>query len=412
LKLMEPFTGLSGEVKRNFQWDMLSGVLMGLFIGAINAFILVQARRIGASPFQVSLLAAIPFIWMFLSPLWVVLFSGKSPFKMVLICDGIGRLLLILLLLNHTPGWYLLLFGVNYLLNSISGTIYGRAMELAYPKTVRGTLMGGVRVGLSLTSLLSTAIAGFLLPIWGVQRVFALLAVSGVGSALAFGQLRRINADNGLPNNKEESSNFSLLIAGYRSSLRILREDLLYRQYMIALFLFGIANLMGGPVYALYQVDHLKVTDGFIALLASVNFGASLIFYFVGGRFIDQNTPFSLAIRIFAISPLIPLIYFLAGDPRWLLLAAVLQGILNAGTDLASLNNVIHFAGARGGEGEVGPYMGVHMNLLGIRGTVGPLMVPWLVSLFTIKGVIALLMLLFLAGLWAGLRVSRLERKL
>ena len=410
--MMEAFAGLSRQVKRNFRLDMVSGGLMGLFAGTVNAFILVQARRIGATPFQVSFLAAIPFIWMFLSPLWVVLFSGKSPFKMVLICDGIGRLLLILLLLNRTPEWYLWLFAINYLLNSISGTLYGRAMEQAYPSGARGTLMGWVRVGLSLTSLLSTALAGVLLPVFSVQRVFAGVAVFGAGAAFIFGQLRRIDAGNVL----ESETNppipiLRLLGAGYRSSLRIMREDFVFRQYMFALFLFGIANLMGGPVYALYQVDHLKVSDGFIALLASVNFGSSLIFYFIGGRFIDENTPFHLTIRIFAISPLIPLIYFLAGTPWLLLPAAMLQGILNAGIDLASLNNVIHFAHSPGSKGEVGSYMGVHMNLLGIRGTVGPLLVPVLAPLITIKGVIVLLLLLFLAGLWAGMGVLGLERQ-
>lgn len=271
--------------------------------------------------------------------------------------------------------------------------------------------MGWVRVGLSLTSLVSTAIAGFLLPFWGVQRVFALLAVFGVVSSLLFGQLRQTIPSNGVKlDGKADVPKFQWLKDGYSSSLRILRDDGMFRQYMIALFLFGIANLMGAPVFALYQVDYLKVSDGFIAILASVTFGTSLIFYFIGGRYIDQNTPFNLTIRMFVISPLIPLIYFLAGTPWWLLLAAALQGILNAGIDLASLNNVIHFA-ARGGEGEAGPYMGVHMNLLGIRGTIGPLMVPWLVSLITIKGVILLLFLLFLAGLWAGVRVLRFEKK-
>jgi MFS family permease len=407
-RMMESYVGLSREVKRNFEWDMLSGAFMGLFIGVINAFILVQARRIGANPFQVSFLAAIPFIWMFLSPLWVVLFRGKSPFQMVLICDGIGRLLLILLLVNRTPDWYLLLFSINYLMNSISGTLYGRAMEQAYPGGARATLMGWVRVGLSLTSLLSTAVAGVLLPHWGVQRVFACAAVFGIGAAWTFGQLRRIDAGNDSePDNKPDSPSLQSLIAGYGSSLRILREDKLFRDYMIALFLFGIANLMGAPLYALYQVDHLKVSDGFIAVLALVNFGASLIAYFIGGRFIDQNTPFTMTIRIFAISPLIPLIYLLAGNPWLLLPAAALQGIVNAGIDLASLNNVIHFANSRGNQAEVGPYMGVHMNLLGIRGTVGPLMIPVLVPLITIKGVIFLLFMLFLAGLWAGAGVLR-----
>ncbi len=405
--MMGQLTQLSPDVRRNFKFDLLAGSLTGLLTGTLNAFILVQARRIGASTFQVSFLAALPFFWMLFSPLWVVLFNQKSPYRIVPLCDGAARVLLILLLLNSTPGWYLFLFALHYLLSSVSASIYCRGMELAYPNGVRGTLMGWVRVGSSLTSLLSTGIAGLLLPLWGVQRLFAFLALFGVGAAISFGQLKQLNPNSFTGKTTAPNLDLRIFKKSYRSSIRILRRDYRFRRYIISLFLFGFANLMAVPVFALYQVDVLKVTDGFISILVLITFISSLICYLIGGRYMDQNIPLHMTIFAFILGPLLPLCYFLAGPPWILLLAGAVSGTMNAAIDLASLNNIIHFANTPAGGGEVNSYMGVHMNLLGIRGTFGPLLVPLLVRLITIRGVLVLLFLLFLAGLGMGLDVLR-----
>lgn len=387
------------EVRRNFYFDLTAGLFCGVISGGINAFILVQARRLGATDFQVSFLAAVQFIWMLLSPLWAKLFSAKNPFRTVFIFDGLGRACLLLLLFNASPGWYIFLFSAYYLAGSISGTSYCQAMRLGYPSHIRGTLMSWVRVGISLVSIAAAGLAGFLLPMLGVQRFFALVALIGIISAVSFGQLKPLTTESCEPPAEA---------APELKPLQVWREDRHYRHYMLAYFIFGFANLMSLPVYTLFQVDILKVSDGFVALLALVTSLASLVFYFVGGRFIDQSTPLNLTVYLLALCPLIPLIYFLSNAPGPLLLVGVIQGLINAGIDLAALNNVIYFAGAR----EVSPYMAIHMNLQGLRGTVGPLLAPLVVDCLGYRGFFLFIAILFAAAWWQGMVVLKKDAKL
>lgn len=124
-------------------------MLYGLFFGVIGPFVLVQARRLGATPFQVSFLAALPSIWMMLSPLWAALFGKRNPFQTVMLFDGIARLLLTSLVWRKSSNWYVFVFCLHYLFSAVSATVYGKAMRLAYPVESRGRLMGWVRVGSS-----------------------------------------------------------------------------------------------------------------------------------------------------------------------------------------------------------------------------------------------------------------------
>lgn len=382
----------SPEVKRNFHFDLLAGVFFGLFFGAVNPFILVQARRLGATPFQVSFLAALPCIWMLFSPVWTALFGRKNPFRTVLIFDGFARLLLLLLLVDSSPGWYILLFSFHYLFSSVSATVYGKAMRLAYPTGTRGRMMGLVRVGNSIGMLLSAGLAGVLLPLWGVHRFFAGFAIFGVLSSVTFGQLKQAGNESPL----EQSLTGPL-------SLNVLRTDSEFRRYIFALFLVGLGNLMAMPIYALYQVDVLKFGDSFISVLAMVTSLSALVFYYIWGRFIDRRSSPELSIIIYFCNLFVPLIYLVTGNPWAFLLVAFIQGLLNAGFDLAALNNVIYFAKDR----EIGSYMAAHISLLGLRGTIGPLLGPFLMQTISAKGLFLLTFVLILAGFLHSLDFRR-----
>ena len=135
---------------------------------------------------------------MICSPLWVTLFGEKNPFQGILVFDGLSRLSLVFLLFSPSPGWYMIVFCFHYLLSSVSATIYGKAMRLAYPTGARGQLMGLVRIGVSLTAIVSASLAGILLPIWGVQRFFAFSALFGVLSAYSFGRLKPLGSETPL----------------------------------------------------------------------------------------------------------------------------------------------------------------------------------------------------------------------
>ena len=387
--MLNYFDGFPKQLRENFKNDLCAGIMAGVLLGGVNNFVLVQARRLGATPFEIAFLTACPFIWLLFSPLWERIWGRQSPYKMVFIFDGLARLSLILLLLNFSRNWYIFLFTIYYLLSSISATVYGRAMCLAYTPQVRGTLMGWVRVGLSLASVVSLFLAGQLLPLWGVQRYFACLALFGLASAWFFRQIKPLNSEEKVIVNPRSLSIFE-----------ILKTDRLYRQYMMALFVFGISNLMSIPIFTIYQVDTLKITDGFISMVALVTSASALGFYLIGGRLIDQGTPVKLLINFFALAALIPVIYLIMGGQNgFLFLSAIILGMVNAVTDLASLNSVLYFAKE---DEKVGSYMAVHMNLLGLRGTIGPLLIPFLINWLTVRGVFILLMFLYLVAWYLG----------
>ncbi len=375
------------HIRRNFAFDLSAGVSFGLFFGGVNSFLLVQAIRLGATPFEVGLLAALPNIWMLLSPLWAKMFEHKSPFLGVFMADGISRFCLFFLIFHKSVHWYLLIFAFHYFFSSISVTIYGKAMRQAYPPGIRGTLMGWVRVGSSLAQMLSTAFAGFILPLWGVQYLFAFMAVFGICSSIAFSRIKPVLTESVSVRTEKKKT---------VSALTVFFTDPNFRRYMIALFLFGLANIMTLPAHPLYQVDVLKVSDKFISLFWLIISFASLVFYFMGGRFIDRYSPVKLTLFVFLANLGIPVIYILTGNQWPLLIIALCQGIVNAGIDLAALNSVLHMAE----EDKVNSYMAVHISLLGIRGTIGPLIAPVLIQFSSFKIFFGLILILNLMGVW------------
>jgi MFS transporter, DHA1 family, staphyloferrin B biosynthesis exporter len=372
------------EVRHNFKCDLWAGIFFGLFFGGLNSFIFVQARRLGATTFEVGLLAALPSVWLMLSPVWAKKFAHENPYKMVFLADGISRAFIFLLLFSISAHWYILLFALHYFMASISLTVYGKAMQVAYPAEIRGTLMGWVRVGSSLAQIISIIIAGILLPIWGVKYLFPFLTIFGICSAISFRRIKQVVPET--PRNP-----------GPRvSAIDIFKTDHQYRRFIIALFFVGLATAISLPAYTLFQVDTLKVSDGFISTFAMIIFCSSLIFYYIGGRLIDRFSPLRVTLVVFSINLGIPLIYFFTSNQWPLLFIALLQGVVNAGIDLVIFNCVLCMAK----EGEINSYMAVNIYLQGIRGTIGPLLAPLLIQSITYKGLFMVVLAFNLIGVW------------
>lgn len=371
-------------VRRNFVFDLWAGIFFGLFYGGLNSFILVQARRLGATTFEVGLLAALPSIWMLLSPVWAKRFAHENPFKMVFLADGLSRAFIFMLLISVSAHWYLLLFALHYLFASISATVYGKAMQQAYPAEIRGTLMGWVRVGSATAQIISIIVTGMLLPVWGVQYLFPFLAFFGICSSISFRRIKQaILEPVRRPGPKV-------------SAFEIFKTDHQYRRFIIAIFFFGLATAISLPAYPLFQVDTLKVSDGFISTFSIIVFCSSLIFYYIGGRLIDRYSPLKVIMLVFLINLGIPLGYFFAVSQWPLLLIALLQGVVNAGIDLVILNCVLCMAK----EGEITSYMAVNIYLQGVRGTIGPLLAPLLIQGLTYKGLFGVILALNVVGIW------------
>ena len=48
------------DLRHNFSLDLTAAMLVGVYVAAINTFVPVVARRLGASPFLLSLITAAP----------------------------------------------------------------------------------------------------------------------------------------------------------------------------------------------------------------------------------------------------------------------------------------------------------------------------------------------------------------
>jgi MFS family permease len=363
---------LPKETRTNFYWDLSAGIACGLFLGAINPFVLVQAARIGSPAVIISLLAAAPFIGMIVASILGSKINLHRPVRSVFIWDGLSRFVLLWLAVFATPAGYTWVFLVYYFLCSISQPSYATAMQVVYPHEVRGYLMGVVRVGSSFASIIAALAGGIFLPLWGPYAFFAISTIFGLISSLCFSQVKEIKSLG------EPSA--TKLAKG--ETFQIFRSDRGYRRYMIGLMIYGFSNLMAIPVYVLFQVNHLGVSDHFVSTMAFLTALFQLIFYYLIGRWMDRNGALRVGVLIIGLNTLVPLVYLITRSfwPLWI--AASLTGVLNAGNDLAALGNAIYFAGDR----KVAAYNAIHISMLGIRGAIAPLVGPWLVDVLNYRG--------------------------
>lgn len=385
--MLTAFNQLPANVRRNFCWDFSAAAACGVFFGAINPFVLVQATRIGCSPFVISILAAAPFIGMILASVLASKVQLHHPVRSVYIWDGLARLVLLLLAVFSSRIGFTLVFIIYYLLSSISQPAYATAMGVVYPDRVRGQMMGAVRVGFSITAILSALAGGVFLPLWGPYVFFAISAIFGLLSAFCFSRIHELTTLHRSAGRLERGEAF-----------QVFRCDRGYRRYMTGLMIYGFSNLMALPVYVLFQVNQLKVSDDFISKMAFLTSITLLIIYYLVGKHMDRKGPLYMGVFFIGLNALVPITYLLTHSlwPLWII--AVLSGVLNAGLDLSALGNSIYFANGR----KIAAYNAVHITLLGIRGTIAPLLGPLLAGVLHYQGFFILVAVLNLIGLWVA----------
>src|SRR5947209_19931088 len=97
------------RTRANAQVDFLAAILYGAFGGLTLPFIPVMGRRLGATPLEVSLLAAAPALVLLLSLWRVNAVRPLHPVRLVIWPQLVGRAKFLLMPLAHTTFPYLLL---------------------------------------------------------------------------------------------------------------------------------------------------------------------------------------------------------------------------------------------------------------------------------------------------------------
>jgi MFS family permease len=344
--------------RRAFLYDLGGAVLFGVFAGMVLPFLGVTARRLGATPLQVSLLTVAPAIGLALTAWWSVLIAGRNPIPFVVWPSVVARSLFLLAPLIPGPHVFVALVIGFHLVHSTILPAYATAIHTVFPREHRGRLLGLVRVGLSLASILGALVAGPALQRFGYQVVFPVAAVFGIASGLVFGRIR-------IPDEPRPAERPTM-----HEAWRVALADRRFRALLIITSVFGFGGWMMAPAIPLLLVDELGATNSQVGVLSAVMSACAVLSFFLWGRFIDRHSGLATIRLVFAIAILTPLLFYVAPSTWFALLPFATDGFVIAAIELAWMAAVMELAP----RDKVSQYAGAYASLMGVRGIVAPLL--------------------------------------
>jgi MFS family permease len=409
---------LTDDLRANF-WHLYADVLWyGLLAGSTMAFLAIFAARQGASGFEVSLLTAGPAVVNLAFSLsagdWL---KGRPLVGTTYLAALLSRLWYLALILLP---WFLSargqVWGVIWitLLMSIPGTVlaigFNALLADAVPPEWRGHVVGRRIALLALSTAIASILSGLLLdhivfPI-NYQIVFGMGAVGALMSTyhlsrvrlsleapLRVGRLLRNLMRKGIQRLSvaiHPATGLRLLPRwGDRSLLRleILRGPARY--FMAAYLFFYACQYTGIPIFPLYYVHELKLTDGEISLGSALFYATVLLVSMQLRRISDRFGHRGALVSGALIFGVYPLLLGVAQGVGLFLVASLLGGIAWSIAYGGLVNRLME----RSPDDDRRAFMAIH-NLalnLGILGgsLVGPLLDDWLglrLAMFVVAG--------------------------
>jgi MFS family permease len=372
------------RVRRNFRIDAFSGLMAGVYLGVIVAFLPVVVRRMGGSNEAVALVVAGPFIGHLFSPVFGYLLARFRPVMITAVTSTLSRaIFLVGLLVAVTPFALAFVTVTMWIIAVANLASYATLMQGIYPDSERASAMGKVRMGVSIASIASATLAGLFIDIVPATIVFAIATIVSLPGAIAFGWIR--HDPPAIPPVRHRPSQIA----------RDVWRDRRYRRLLLSFTVFGFGNLMNAALFPILLVDHFNAPNSFVGFMTALQAASAIIAYFVWGRFIDRGSSLRMTVINTALVLLMPLGYLLAPSTLFLLPVAVVAGITNAGGDITFFTNIVQLAPRE----RVGDYAVAQSSLMGMRGTIAPFAASALLGAFTPQVVMVGAMGLMVAGL-------------
>lgn len=357
------------EARDAYNRDAVAGMLANTMAAMTGPFVAVVARyTLRATDFEMALISMAPVGGHLFSLLWANWMEGRRKMPFAVASWIISRAMFALFYFVTSAPVFVVVYLLLNFTASVSVPAYSALMKEIYPDGDRAKIMGYVRVWSFVSYLVVTLAAGWLLKLdaYAYRYVFPAAAVFGILAVLVF---------NKIPTEQRTGDSTVPLHWFLWNSLKILWHDPGFRWFSGAIFIYGFANFMVSPVYAMYQVDYLGVDTRWAGVYSTVSSLLMIVAYFYWGSFIDRRSPEKVIAYQALFYAAIPLGYALATQPWMLIPTVVLAGILNAGVDLAYFNGVLHFAPNE----SLTQYQAIFTVLMGFRGIVAPLLGAFLV---------------------------------
>jgi len=348
-------------MREAYYYESLGAIAFAFFAGLSASFFPIIARKLGASSFQMALLSSAPFMGALFTLYWARLsHNAISQMDLYVKIKLLARAVILFAFLAINPWIFILLVALNSLLEQAGSPAYVRIMKEIYSDDYRGRAMGYVRMEMALAIVFTAYLGGFLLDHFSYRYIFPLGAVFGIISVIYFGKIKVQKK-----NVKRKRKKRGILP---REILEVFKKDKPFALFETIFFVRGFAALMVMPLFPIFLVDYLGISNismGKLVSLSSVFLISSYLFW---GHYIDKKGSCrSLALSFFLAS-FIPLCYSFASSIWYIVPASIISGFTLGAGELAR----VHFITNRTKSKDIHTYQGIDFTLMGLRGVIAP----------------------------------------
>ncbi len=344
-----------------YWWDTRAALFWGMYYGFVLSYFPVVAVRLDLSPLAIGLVAAAPYLG-YLGTSWFAA-HPLAPRCVPACIRGWTLARTLPALMFFAPGhpWFFLTVCLGvWLLEAWAMPAYSVIVQRVYPESYRGRAMGNVRTFSTTSIMLSAALGGVLLDRLGADSyrfLFPAGALAGIIATHYFSHIR-------VPHGGGRLRPMPLL-----RSWRFIRRRPPLVQFTVAQMVAGTGNLLVLPLFPIFQVRELHLSNAAIGLLvALMGLGNALTFCF-WGREIDRLGPRRTLQRIMLTVPFAGLLYCIAGGIWPVIIATVITGVTQFSWDLAWQNYLYRSTGRH-----IQGVIGLQYTLLGLRGLIVPVL--------------------------------------
>ena len=403
-----PFTKHTKDaIRTSLKASTLDGVAAAIFSNITGGVLLTNfLLQLGATPFEIGLVAAIPMLANLIQPLgayWSEKTTSRhyfclwvyGPARIVWFLLAIGIALADVGKLNSHVliGWTIAIAGLSYGIGALGSAPWFSWTATLVPRRLRGRYFGFRNSAANLTNLISIPLMGLLIAHWqgGTLQGYGVALVIGTIAGLISLWFQNFIVDVNpqvqhtitvedapASADKTEAPNWS------RQNANFLRFLLYFATWMFAL------NL-SAPFFNFYLLDTLHLDVSQAALYNSLTAGANLVMLIVWGRLADRigNRPILLTAGV--LVAVIPILWLLVnGNPLsiwlWLPLLHLLMGGSGAAIDLCSNNLQIGVVPIQ----QQSTYFGAIAAIAGVSGALGTLAGGFLAQWQSVGGILGL----------------------
>jgi len=363
-------------MREAYYYESLGAITFAFFAGLSASFFPIIARKLGASSFQMALLSSAPFMGALFTLYWARLSAtAVSQMDLYVKIKLVARAVILFAFLAINPWIFILLVFLNSLLEQAGSPAYVRIMKEIYSDDYRGRAMGYVRMEMALVAVFTAYLGGFLLDHFSYRYIFPLGAMFGILSVTYFGRIK-VQKNNAKQKRKKQG-----ILP--REILEVFKKDRPFALFQTIFFIQGFANLMVMPLFPIFLVDYLGISNTSMGKLVSLSSIFLIFSYLFWGHYIDKRGACRSLTLNFFLRSFIPICYVFASTIWYIVPASIISGFTMGAQELSR----VHFVTNRAKSKDIPTYQGIDFTLMGLRGVIAPFLGVALMYLIGIESV-------------------------